>query len=168
VKKPAQFWVKINNLATRRAEDAVWLAAWGAEMLRVHLHNIECDLDSRARRAKILAVTGGIPSEVVKLVNAMHRSDDPDAVAEAYTARISSISSITSGPLGRALVIIEETHIADDYLAMNELLRENIGQDLSGIGPDMLAMGLISGWNPTAYHVRRSALGALIVALIET
>ena len=71
---------QFRDLAIRRSEDAVWLAAWGAEMLRVHLHNIESNLDSRARRELILDATGGIPAETIKLVSAMQKADDPDEV----------------------------------------------------------------------------------------
>ena len=57
---------------------------------------------------------------------------------------------------------IEEPRNAGDYIALDELIREEVGSDLTTIGPDLVAMGLVSRWNHKAHRIRRSALGDLI------
>lgn len=157
----------LRDLAIRRQQDTVILLAWHAEMLRVHLHNIESDLDSRARRDLILEAAGGIPSATIKLVAKMRGSDDPDQVARDWKPHLSNLEAITRGPLGHALGIIEETDSPSDYNAMNELIRDAAGADLSSIGDDLVALGLISGWSHAARRIRPSALGNLIVRLMN-
>jgi hypothetical protein len=157
----------LRDLAIRRREDTIMLLAWHAEMLRVHLHNIEADLDSRARRDLILEAAGGIPSETIKLVAKMRGSDDSDQVARDWKPRLSNLEAITRGSLGLALGIIEETDRPADYNAMNELIRDAVGADLSSIGDDLVALGLISGWSHAAQRIRRAPLGNLIVRMMN-
>jgi len=148
----------LREIATRRFDEAVWLIAWGSEMLRIHLHNIEkegTDLDTPSRRAAILQATGGIPTETTNLVRALVNAEEPDGVIAGWKAGLHNIAEIASGPVGRSLVIIEEAKKRDDYVAIDELLRETVGTDLVTIGPDLVAMGLISRWNSKTYSIRR-------------
>ena len=59
---------------------------------------------------------------------------------------------------------IEDMPAPDDYQAMDDLIRESFSVDLVTVGPDLVAMGLIAGWNHVAHCIRRSALGNLIIA----
>ncbi|AMY68288.1 hypothetical protein AKL17_1029 [Frigidibacter mobilis] len=55
----------------------------------------------------------------------------------------------------------------EDYQAFNELVREHIGADLTDLGPDFVATGLVSIWQPKSGRIRRSALGDLLSLQIE-
>lgn len=161
----------LREVATRRArtpEAGVWLTAWGSEMLRIHLHNIEKnDLDTKPHRAAILKETGGIPTETINLVSAIVQADAPEEVIAGWKAALRNVAEITAGLVGPVLAAVDEVRKRDDYQAMDELIRESHGPDLLTIGPDLVAMGLISGWNHAAHRIRRSALGNLIAERIE-
>jgi hypothetical protein len=157
-------------LATRRPESTVWLAAWGSEMLRVHLHNIEkdgTDLDTLGRRDAILRATGGIPTEVVGLVRAIASAEDPDAVIADWRPSPRGLPDIATSTIGRVMELIDDDTRGDDYATLDLLIQENVGCDLLTIGPDLIAMGLASEWNPKTQRLRRSALGGLIALQIE-
>lgn len=160
----------MREMATRRArtpDDGVWLAAWGSEMLRIHLHNIEkTDLDSKARRAAILKATGGIPTETIQLVREVSRTEDPEGVIARWKPSLRILAEIAGGQIGCALAVIDEAKRREDYQAMDELILGEAGIDLFSIGPDLVAMGLISGWNHEAHRIRRSALGNLVAERI--
>ncbi|KOF13186.1 hypothetical protein AC244_32095 [Ensifer adhaerens] len=154
---------KMRGIATGRPETTEFLQAWGAEMLRIHLHNFDLtSFDTPAQRAAILSATGGIPTDTIKLVNQMEFSDDPDAVVRKWTPSSRFADRLTSGTLGRALSAIEEVTNPGDYDAINDLIRDMTGADIVSIGPDLLATGLIAGWNHKARSIRRSALGELV------
>jgi hypothetical protein len=158
------------ELAVPRRESTVWLTAWGSEMLRVHLHNIEkdgSDLDTRGLRDAILMATGGIPIEVTRLVGAVTNAENPDAVIADWTPSSHGMPEIVDSTIGRVLALIDEETLGDDYATLDQLVLENVGSDLLTIGPDLLAMGLASEWNPKARRLRRSALGGLIALQIE-
>ncbi|MEP2184681.1 hypothetical protein, partial [Roseibium sp.] len=62
---------------------------------------------------------------------------------------------------------IEDTDRPGDYEALNDIIREDTGADLITHGPDLLATGMITTWNPKAKRIRRSAFGELLAARIE-
>jgi hypothetical protein len=158
---------EMRGLASRRHEQSQFLTAWGAEMVRVHLHHIEkTDLDTPSYRDAILAASGGIPTETVKLIREMRVANDPIETAKAWKASLRIPESILKETLGQALVMLEMFE-GEDYDAGNELMREHIGSDLVDIGPDLLATGLVTSWNPKSRHIRRSALGNLVAKWIE-
>jgi hypothetical protein len=94
-------------------------------------------------------------------------ADDPEEEISKWKPSLHEISAVTGGPIGRALMIIEEPKSAGDYLAMDDLIRESIGQDLLSIGPDLVAMGLVSRWSPKTHRIRLSALAELIVKRMQ-
>lgn len=158
---------EMRGLASRRHEQSQFLTAWGAEMVRVHLHHIEkTDLDTPPYRNAILAAAGGIPTETVKLIREMRVANDPIETAKAWTASLKIPESILKETLGQALVMLDLFE-GEDYDTSNELMREHIGFDLVDIGPDLLATGLVTSWNPKSRRVRRSALGNLVAKWIE-
>lgn len=161
---------KMRALANRREEQTEFLAPWGAEMLRVHLSNIDhTELDTPDLRTKILAATGGIPSETVKLVAELaspHR--DPEEVFAGWSSTIRVPEAIAQEAIGKALTLIEDTSDPGDYEALNDLIREETGSDLVTHGPDLLASGLIMTWNAKARRIRRSAFGELVASRIST
>ena len=70
--------LEMQSIANRRGDQAQFLTAWGAEMPRVHLDQVEkTDLDTPAHRETILAATGGMPAEILKLIRQMALADDP-------------------------------------------------------------------------------------------
>ncbi|MFV3078142.1 hypothetical protein, partial [Niveispirillum fermenti] len=54
-----------------------------------------------------------------------------------------------------------------DFDFINELVREETGEDMISVGPDLLAMGLLSDWRPRERRIRRSALGDLISRMMQ-
>lgn len=155
---------ELREMAIRRArapEEGIWLAAWGSEMLRVLLNNLESNLDSKPFRTAVLEATGGVPSDTIQLVKEIVHGGDATAVAR-WKPPARNLAEIGAGPIGIALKIIDEARRREDYLAMDELVLGEAGVDLLSIGPDLVAMGLVSGWNHAAHTIRRSALGALI------
>jgi hypothetical protein len=42
------------------------------------------------------------------------------------------------------------------------MVKQASGKDLTTIGPDLRAIGLIAGWNPSKHRIRLSALGELL------
>ncbi|NKM65664.1 hypothetical protein GFL58_32760 [Rhizobium leguminosarum bv. viciae] len=159
---------KMRSIATGRPETTEFLQAWGAEMLRIHLHNLDLtSFDTPTQRAAILSATGGIPTETIKLVNDMEFSDDADEVVRNWAPSTRFTERLTTGILGRALSAIEEVRNPGDYDAINELVRDMTGADIVSIGPDLLATGLIAGWNHKARSIRRSALGELVVKALQ-
>jgi hypothetical protein len=55
-----------------------------------------------------------------------------------------------------------ESSRKEDYETINDFLVEACGKDLLTLGPDLQATGLISGWNPKTFRIRRSELGTLL------
>lgn len=158
---------QMRELANRRTEQSQYLAAWGAEMIRVHLHHIEkTDLDTPAHRGAILEAAGGIPSGTVKLIREMRIASDPMETARTWNASLKIPASILQESIGQALVMLDMFE-GEDFEACNDLMRDHIGFDLDDIGPDLLATGLLSNWNPKTETIRRSALGNLIAKKIE-
>lgn len=159
---------EMRDVATRRREQSQFLAAWGAEMVRVHLHHIEkVELDTRPLREAILSSTGGIPSETIKLIAAMRVAADPIEEARGWKATLRVPAGLLNGALGQALVMLDMAD-NEDYQAFNELVREHIGADLTDLGPDFVATGLVSIWQPKSGRIRRSALGDLLSLQIES
>ncbi len=153
---------EMRDIATRRREQSQFLAAWGAEMIRIHLSHIEkVELDTKPMRAAILVATGGIPSETIKLISAMQVAEDPLEVAHEWKVTFRMPAGLLIGPLGKALSILDMGDDGDPK-TFNELLREHAGGDLVDIGPDLVATGLASWFNKKAGRIRRSALGDLL------
>ncbi len=154
-------------LANRRPDQSQYLAAWGAEMVRVHLHHIEkTDLDTPALRSAILEAAGGIPLETVRLIKAMRTATNPTETAKTWEVSLSVPKSILNGYLGQCLVLIELFE-GEDYKTCNDLMREQTGHDLVDVGPDLISTGLVTGWKPKSAQIRYSALGALVASKIE-
>ena len=156
------------ELANRRTDQAQFLSAWGAEMIRVHLHMIEePELDKPATREAILSAAGGIPSETIDLIRRMSKANDPVEVATAWEVSQRFPDLIAKGQLGQALLLLELGEGAD-YQVFDDLMREQTGCDLVTIGPDLVATGLVGGWKPKAGRIRRSALGDLVARIMES
>ncbi|MDG4649469.1 hypothetical protein P6F26_13575 [Roseibacterium sp. SDUM158017] len=150
-----------------RLEQSQFLSAWGAEMVRMHLHQLEKpELDTKTLRGAILDATGGIPSEVVKLVAAMRTASDPLATAKAWTANPKIPKVLLDGPLGVTLRMLD-VYDDKDYEAFDDLVLEATGFDLVSLGPDLVATGLVSTWKPREGHIRRSALGSLLCRTVS-
>ncbi|MBV6649221.1 MAG: hypothetical protein KI789_05820 [Hoeflea sp.] len=157
----------MREIAIRRSDQSQFLTAWGAEMVRVHLHMIEePELDKRPLRKAILDAAGGIPAETINLVKEMSLSNDPAAVAARWKVTERFPEKILGGPLGRALPLVE---LADDedYETLDDLMREQLGCDLMTIGPDLMATGLVAAWNAKNGIIRPSALGIIIAKMVE-
>ena len=160
---------EMRALANRRQDQSEFLAAWGVEMVRVHLSNIECsELDTPQIREKILAATGGIPNDTVKLINTLVRAQNQDDVFLSWKPALWQSDALVRGALGQALTMVEDTADAGDYDALDDMIRETTGADLITHGPDLVATGLVTTFNPKAKRVRRSALGDLLAKQIET
>ncbi|MEO9629433.1 MAG: hypothetical protein ABJG14_03230 [Sulfitobacter sp.] len=160
---------EMRALANRREQQTEFLAPWGAEMLRVHLSNIDhTQLDTPDLRQKILEKTGGIPADTVKLVAQLaHPHNEQGDVFANWKPVIRIPEAIARGAIGKALILIEDTDRPGDYEALNDIIREDTGADLITHGPDLLATGMITTWNPKAKRIRRSAFGELLAARIE-
>lgn len=155
-------------LAIRRSDQSEFLGAWGAEMVRVHLSNIErSELDVVQIRDRILAATGGIPSDVVKLVSALHQSPSSEDVFTTWQPSLKASDPIVKGRLGHVLAMIEETTSMGDYEALDDMLRETFGADLISLGPDLSATGLITTWAPKTGRISKSALGHLVTRMLD-
>ena len=160
---------EMRALANRRQNQSEFLAAWGVEMVRVHLSNIECsELDTPQMRKKILAATGGIPNDTVKLINAIVQAQDQDDVFMNWEPALWQSDALVWGTLGQALIMVEDTDDAGDYDALDDMIREATGADLITHGPDLVATGLVTILNPKSKRVRRSALGDLLAKQIES
>ncbi len=161
---------EMRALAIRREEQVEFLAPWGAEMLRVHLSNIDhTELDTPELRQKILKATGGVPADTVKLVAELTRphSSHEDVFANwSSTTRVPE--AIAQGAIGQALALLEDTADPGDYEALNDIIREETGDDLVTHGPDLLATGLITTWHPKTKRIRRSDFGELLAARMGT
>lgn len=157
----------MREIANARHEQSQYLAAWGSEMIRVHLHHIEkTDLDTPAHRGVILDAGGGVPSETVKIIREMRTASDPMKVAKAWSSSFKIPDGILDDAIGQALVMLDMFD-GEDYEAFNDLMREDFGFDLVDIGPDLLASGLVATWDPEHGQIRRSALGNLVAKRIE-
>lgn len=160
---------EMRALASRRSEQTEFLAPWGSEMLRVHLSNIDhTEFDTPELRKRILEKTGGIPSDTVKLVAELARSQHGhEEVLSAWSSTLRVPEEIAQGSIGRALLWIDDTSDPGEYDTLNDFMREDTGADLVTLGPDLLAMGVVATWNPKAKRIRRSAFGELLVSHIE-
>ncbi|SFK88682.1 hypothetical protein SAMN04488004_103241 [Loktanella salsilacus] len=159
---------EMRDVATRRREQSQFLSAWGAEMVRVHLHHIEkVELDTRPLREAILSSTGGIPSETINLIAAMRIAAAPMEEARGWKATLRVPAGLLKGALGKALVLLDMAD-NEDYQALNELVLEYSGSDLTDLGPDFVATGLVSIWQPKSGRIRRSALGDLLSIQIQS
>ena len=160
---------EMRELAIRRHNQSEFLAAWGAEMVRVHLSNIECpELDTPEMRKKILTATGGIPNYTVKLINALVQAQDQVEVVKTWEPALWTSDAIVEGTLGQVLIMVENIDDAGDYDALDDMIRETIGGDLITHGPDLVATGLVTTFNAKTKRVRRSAFGDLLAKQIES
>lgn len=153
---------EMREVATRRRDAAELLRPWGEEMIRFHLHNIEhTELDSRALRQRILAATGGIPSETITLIKALYSADDQETAFSEWSTGARFPKDLSKGDLVRALGVIEDTEDAETYDVINDLLREETGKDIITLGPDLVATGLVAVWSARSHRIRVSALGRM-------
>ena len=154
---------EMRGIATRRQDAAELLRPWSEEMIRFHLHNIEhTELDSRALRQRILEATGGIPSEAISLVKALYTSDDHETAFSEWRTSVRFPEGLSTGDLGRALGVIEDTEDAETYDVINDLLREETGKDIITLGPDLVATGLVAVLSARSHRIRVSALGRMV------
>ena len=155
---------KLRGIAIQR--DAIALMPWGHEMLRAYLHEVEvANLDTREQRKEMLRLTGGIPSQLCKIVSSYDRHQGPISPGEpAKEAPESDFSEILSGnELGKALAVLEDTNMIGDYETMIELLR--LGTKFHGpedIIPDLMTLGIVQAHNPSEGRLSLSALGQLM------
>jgi hypothetical protein len=87
--------------------------------------------------------------------------------AQDWKATLRVPAGLLKGALGQALVMLDMAD-GEDYEAFNDLVREHTGADLTDLGPDLLATGLVSIWSPRSGRIRRSALGDLLSRQIES
>ncbi|OOY31103.1 hypothetical protein BMI88_08135 [Thioclava sp. F36-6] len=152
-------------LAIRRGEQTQFLSPWGAEMIRVHLDELErTDLDTPDLRNTILAKTGGIPLEVTSLVSTMIASERPSEEAKNWKAKPKLPNGFLSDAVGVALWVLNED---GDFDTKNEILRDNAGKDFESIGPDLQATGLVARSHDRKTQYRLTAFGQLIASSVE-
>ena len=150
------------DIATARMEQTQFLMTWGAEMLRMHLHQVEqVELDTKTIRDEIMRVSGGVPTEVTKLIRELRRQTNPLVFVRGSCANVRAPKGLFATAEGKALQLLD-LYDGKDYGTFNELVRDETGKDLISVGPDLLAMGLISVWNHHEGRIRRSALGSLL------
>lgn len=155
---------ELRSLAIRRQEQSQFLTPWGAEMIRVHLDKLErTDLDIVDLRNTILTKTGGISTEVTRLISAMIVSDRPEEEAKNWETKpnLDLPDGFMRNSLGVALWVLGED---GDFATKNELLKECTGADFESLGPDLLATGLAARSYDKKTQYRLTALGQLIVA----
>lgn len=150
------------DIATARIEQAHFLTPWGEEMVRMHLHQVEqMELDTKAIRKEIMRATGGVPAEVVKLIRELRRQNDPLAFVKNWRVSLNAPNGLFLTAEGKALKLLD-LYDGKDYGTFNDLVLDETGKDLISVGPDLLAMGLLSAWNPQEGRIRRSVLGSLL------
>lgn len=150
------------DIATARMEQAQFLTPWGEEMVRMHLHQVEqMELDTKTIRSEILRATGGVPAEVVKLIRELRRQNDPIGFVKGWRASSNTPEGLFLTAEGKTLRLLD-LYDGKDYRTFNELVLDETGKDLISVGPDLLAMGLLSVWNPQDGRIRRSELGSLL------
>lgn len=159
---------EMRDIATRLSNQSQFLQPWGAEMVRVHLRHIEkVELDTKPLRKEILRASGGVPAEVVKLVDAMRDAPDPTVVARNWEAKLTVPHGFLQGALGQALGMLDMAE-GGDFETLNQLVRGETGADLIDLGPDLVAMGFALRRDPRTGHFRRSAFGDLVSNRIES
>jgi hypothetical protein len=150
------------DIATARMEQAQFLTPWGEEMVRMHLHQVEqMELDTKTIRSEILRATGGVPAEVVKLIRELRRQNDPMGFVKGWRTSLNTPEGLFLTAEGKTLRLLD-LYDGKDYSTFNELVQDETGKDLISVGPDLIAMGLISVWNPQDGRIRRSELGSLL------
>jgi hypothetical protein len=133
----------LRSLANRRLDQSQFLMPWSAEMIRVHLDELEkTHLDTRELRHAILEATGGIPSEVQKLITAMIQSEAPAETATNWSINASLPVDFFDEVVQTALTIMD---MDGSYADKNEMLYSETGKDFETIGPDLRATGIVSG-----------------------
>ena len=153
----------MREIAARRGKVSELLRPWGEEMIRIHLHNMEyTDLDQRKLRQPILEQTGGIPSDIIELIQAIHDGDDTDAVFSEWASGVTLPEELIEGVLGSAIELIEDADDPEMYSFVNELVREQTGNDLLTLGPDLVATGLLANWSARRQRIRVSAFGWMV------
>lgn len=150
------------DIATARMGQAQFLKSWGEEMVRMHLHQVEqMELDTKTIRSEIMHATGGVPAEVVKLIRELRRQNDPVDFVKGWRASINAPKGLFQNAEGKALRLMD-LYDGKDYGTFNELVLDETGKDLVSVGPDLVAMGLLSAWSPQDERIRRSELGSLL------
>ncbi|KPF84185.1 hypothetical protein IP70_16730 [alpha proteobacterium AAP38] len=158
---------EMRNFAIARSGETQFLKPWGAEMVRMHLHqNEQMELDTKPIRDTIMAATGGVPVEVTKLIRELRTQSDPISFLTAWHPDIGVPDRLFDAAEGKALKLLD-LYDGKDFDFINELVREETGEDIVSVGPDLLAMGLLSDWRPRERRIRRSALGDLISRMMQ-
>ena len=155
----------LRALAIRRHEQSQFLSPWGAEMIRVHLHDCEqTGLDTPELRQAILSATGGIPTEVTSLISEIRDLNQPAEQVKNWTVKAQLPEEFMSDDVACALWFLNED---GDFETKNYLLRERTHKDFEMIGPDLQATGLVTRrpQRENPYHL--SALGRLIAKTVK-
>ncbi len=160
----------LRDLANRQGDAAVFLAPWGGDFLRMHLHQAEANhLDTPSVREAIMRATGGVPGLVVRAVQRLRSEENPANAAEHLEEVLDKISGLRLTTAMRdALELVVEYPRARDqdaeehYELLNDLCRDTMGADLATLGPDLKALGLLRTFFPTRKLIEASALGAIV------
>jgi len=156
---------ELRGLAIRRGDQTQFLRAWGAEMIRVHLNEVEkTDLDKPEFRQTILEATGGIPAETQQIICAMDIADDPIQAAKEWNVERNLPEEFLNDITAYALQILS---LGGDYGEMNKMMLADKGVDLVTIGPDLQAAALITTQKARGAQYRLTAFGHFIAKEIE-
>ena len=159
----------LRNLAAGREKATQYIAPWSEDMLRRHLRQVEANhLDLPEIRRVILDAAGGIPDRITTVVSNIRNADKPLAAATSFLNDPAAVGiSAIETPLDEALELIitleaGERILPQDYDAVNDLLRKQVGADLETLAPDLLAMGLLRRWLHNIKIIETSSLGRLV------
>ncbi|MGR3803087.1 MAG: hypothetical protein ACU0AY_06400 [Marinibacterium profundimaris] len=160
----------LRNLAIRQGNAAAFLAPWGMEFLRMHLRQVEANhLDQPAIREAIMTATGGVPDLVVRAVQGLRAEEKPlEAVAHLAKA-VDKLGALRiTDAMKQALELIvdnprtQKDAPEDHFDTIDELIKDTTGADLTTLGPDLKALGLLRAFVPARKVVEASSLGALV------
>ena len=151
-------------------QNATCLRPWGGEMIKGYLESLEISNNLEVINA-VLAVSGGIPSEVIKISSKFDPEDSIENVVKKINNNgkhalfpIEKKFSDTVAILVNASEILKdstETHSEIYKLAKDEVLR-NVGDSLDVIGIDLMSLGILEQFEPAEKLFRVSQLGRYV------
>ena len=158
-----------------KGQGAMYLRPWGGEMVKSYLENLEIPSDVVVLNS-ILTKTGGIPTEVMKIVAQIDLKDNAETIAK----KVDDKGKPAQFPLDKKYVdavailanisgMVKDSNEpqSEIYKLANDEVSKNVGSSLEDIGQDLMSFGILEQFDPAKKFYRVSKLGRFVARQSE-
>ncbi len=158
-----------------RDQWVMYLRPWGGEMVKGYLKKLDIPSDISVLNS-ILAKTGGISTEVMKIVSQINPKDNATTSAEKIDNKGKPVQYPLDKKYNEAIAILANVSgIAKDsseskseiYKLANDEVSKIIGNSLDEIGDDLMSFGILELFDSKKKFYRVSKLGRFVARQVE-